>query len=345
MSSPAEVTARVRTFYGKAEELQDKGHMLRAADYYSRAAEGSRALGADNVVTADLQRCEAHALLNYLMVVDDATADARVVASHRANCVALLTAAVATLERRRVAGTLLEGKCTSDEEAWDAALWRDAGYSAADAAVYAKLVGYGFFLRLADTMFGLLRNPLYFVECSAAQFEAFTQHVGHAAELMQIPRSHDTSSLNSEDEFVKRFSSAVQADASGVPFLEARGLDASVVQPLTDAWQRLKRSGVLDKRGILDEIRRQDATGADAFNAVIRAAMAAPSLRTCALAGCRAKEAHPQHFKHCSACKGVVYCSKEHQLEAWPAHKAACKAARKAAAASSDGGGAGPGTA
>ena len=30
----------------------------------------------------------------------------------------------------------------------------------------------------------------------------------------------------------------------------------------------------------------------------------------------------------CAACKTVAYCCKEHQVEDWPAHKAACKAAR-----------------
>ena len=53
-------------------------------------------------------------------------------------------------------------------------------------------------------------------------------------------------------------------------------------------------------------------------------------VRFCALAGCGAKEAHPAHFKSCSACCTVVYCCQEHNVEDWPAHKAACKAARKA---------------
>ena len=42
-----------------------------------------------------------------------------------------------------------------------------------------------------------------------------------------------------------------------------------------------------------------------------------------------------------ASCRGVVYCCREHQVSDWPAHKAACKAARKAAAP--DNGGAGPG--
>ena len=74
---------------------------------------------------------------------------------------------------------------------------------------------------------------------------------------------------------------------------------------------------------------------------VAAAAAAAPGLRSCALAGCGARERHPSHFKACAACRAVVYCSKEHQVQDWSAHKAACKAARKDA--SDSGGSSGPG--
>jgi hypothetical protein len=47
----------------------------------------------------------------------------------------------------------------------------------------------------------------------------------------------------------------------------------------------------------------------------------------------RLREAHAGHFKRCGACKQATYCSKAHQAEDWAGHKAACKAARKAAAA------------
>ena len=48
-------------------------------------------------------------------------------------------------------------------------------------------------------------------------------------------------------------------------------------------------------------------------------------------AGVGAREAHPQHFKRCAACRTVAYCSRKHQVADWPGHKAACKAARQAA--------------
>jgi len=191
---------------------------------------------------------------------------------------------------------------------------------------------------------GFYENAWFYAgvaECSA-QFQSFTQLVVRAADMMQRPRIHGTAVLDCENVFVHTLASAVEADVSGVPHLQQRGLDARVVQLLTGAWQRLKRSGVLDARGVLDERARLElSTYNGEHTAAVLAAMAAPGLRSCALAGCGAKEAHPQHFKSCSACRTVVYCCREHQVEGWPAHKKACKAARKAV---SDGG-AGPGSA
>ena len=75
------------------------------------------------------------------------------------------------------------------------------------------------------------------------------------------------------------------------------------------------------------------------IQAALQRSLTAPGLRSCALDGCGAKEAHPAHFKSCAACRAVVYCCREHQVAGWPGHKKACKAARKAAAAEEDGAG------
>ena len=118
----------------------------------------------------------------------------------------------------------------------------------------------------------------------------------------------------------------------------ANELDARLFQLLAGAWERLQRSGVLQARridtGIADVLAEQQA-----LQAAIQSSMMAPGLRTCALPGCGAKEAHPAHFKNCTACRAVVYCCREHQVEGWPGHKKACKAARKAAAAAEAGAG------
>ncbi len=104
---------------------------------------------------------------------------------------------------------------------------------------------------------------------------------------------------------------------------------------LRRTWQRLERSGMLQQRSIDQGIQMGDAQSNATFKAA-DAAAADPSLRACGLFGCGAREAHPDHFKTCAACRKVAYCCKEHQTAHWPSHKAACKAARKAKAADDD---------
>jgi len=343
----SDTVARVLASYRKAADLEDKGHVIRSAELYGRGSEAASALGPDNLVSVDMQWRQADRLRHYAVSVaaTNAAVDPLVVAAHRTDAVALLSAAVAALERRRVAGTLLEGKCTAAEEAWFAAKLTELGarkMSAVGAAAWAPLVGYGVFLEAADCVMNLLSGArLFRRECSATQMEALVQSVVHATDLLQRPRHKYARLMGSEVGFAHRISTVVTSDLGG------SGLDARLVQLLTAAWQRLQRSGVLERRGILDTIRRAEpslASDREKVWSTHQAAMTAPGLRTCALAGCGAKEAHPQHFKSCAACRTVVYCRREHQVEGWPAHKKACKAACKAKAAASESG-AGPGAA
>jgi len=332
----SDVISRVQGLHRKSNELAEKGHLLRCAELLGRAAEAARALGSDNLVAVDMQRCQANVLLSFTgHMLLGADVDPRIVSARRADCIALFSTVVAALERRRMAGTLLEGKCTAAEEAWLVAEYEHEN-DAASANWIGPLVGYDTFLRSSTAVLSLCASAYVFAEdCSAAQFQAFAQHVMHTVDLMQQPRSHGTKPMNAEVMFTRKFTCAEA-------ILGSNGLETRLVQPLKDAWQRLQRSGVLEARGMLDEILRLESGASRRAGeriAAVNAAMTAPGLRSCALAGCGAKEAHPQHFKRCSACKLVVYCSKEHQLEAWPSHKAACKAARKAADAAADGAG------
>jgi len=102
-------------------------------------------------------------------------------------------------------------------------------------------------------------------------------------------------------------------------------------QRVLAAWGRLQATPAFRAMGEDVDVHAEQVLRLAAQRDAARAAAAqAPQCRTCAHAGCGAKEAHPALYKRCSACQAVVYCSKEHQLAAWPDHKKACKAARKA---------------
>ena len=330
---------RVHAFFQKAKELSVKGHLLRAAENFGRAAEAAHAaLGEDNLITVRmwLRQSESLACHSAAALVHDA-GEPCVIAAHRAQCVALLFAGVETLERRRAAGTLLDGKCSAAEVDWRAAqLQRDnAGVTAAAAASLAALVGYEQFLESANSaLLTCSRTCVYEAGCSRAQFQSFALHAVRAAELLQQPRHLHDVPLCAEAAFLKTLRMTV-ANAG------AYGLDARLVQMLAGALQRLERSGVLQARRIdrMMLTRLSSAAEDNALHDAVLKSLTAPGLRSCALDGCGAREAHPAHFKSCAACRTVAYCCREHQVAGWPAHKKACKAARKEAAALDDGAG------
>ena len=317
----------------KANELVGKGYLLRAAENVGRAAEVAHAWGEDNLIALNMQMRQGDVLCGYAITASlNTTADPRILAGHRAEGVALLSGAVEALERRRVAGTLLEGKCMRFEQAWRTCQLRQLSnasglgprYTADEADSWAALVGYEQFLEAAINIFNLAYADLFAAECSTAQFQRFTQHVVHAAELMQQPRRHGDAALDIEAALTKPFRVSIGKAA-------ANGLDARLVQLLAGAWQQVQRSGVLEARRI-DEYSGSIFSAEQTALAAIRNSLLAPDLRSCALPGCSTKEAHPTHFKSCAACRTVVYCCREHQVAGWPSHKKACKAARKAQA-------------
>eukprot|EP00887_Chlorella_sp_A99_P006705 scaffold3.g6705.t1 len=79
--------------------------------------------------------------------------------------------------------------------------------------------------------------------------------------------------------------------------------------------------------------------GSEESERMYQAVAAAPSQRECTVCGMRG-----DRLKICSRCRTAHYCSREHQLEHFPAHKRECK--RIAAARSArEGGGCAPGAA
>ena len=324
--SADEVVLRFQKLMNKAYQLDCKGHLLTGAEKYGRASEVARALGPDNLLTLNAQLNQVNMLFTYVTSAAGArsSAETRTLAAYRSECVALLCGAVEALSRRRVAGTLLDGKCSREE----VVLYRlniqhchsDLTFEFANS--WAQLVGYSVYLQAADNMLDvLLWHRAFEAECSKAQLQAFAQQAVLAAEWIQQPRRHGNVPFAPEGSFVK-------ALRDTVVHVGADGLDPRLVQLLADASKRLECSGVLQVRRI--EVAFQDITRIQVATAAATAkSLSATDLRSCALAGCGAVEAHPQHFKRCAACRAVVYCCRGHQVEDWPAHKAACKAARK----------------
>ena len=332
----SDVLARVDALSTKGDELAEKGHVLRAAENFARAATAARSLGDDNLVLLHMQLRQELMLGCYITNVPDTHADRRILAAHRAESIALLCGAVAALERRRVAGTLAEGKCTAAEEAWYThEVQRGLAADEEPIFCWAPLFGYDVFLNAAASAAGVLACIALYErgECSDTQLQSFADCIVHAVELMQLPRRNDDVIIGTESRFTCRLREVVARASAGE-------LNARVTRLLADALQRLERSGVLETR-LIDEFIAAAEPEQCARHVTMQKSLTAPGLRTCALPGCGTKEAHPAHFKSCAACRAVVYCCREHQVEGWPGHKKTCKAARKAAGAAEDGG-AGP---
>jgi hypothetical protein len=324
--------AAVNALDKAATDLYAKGHYARAAEKFGVAVAAAQALGhADCLVTATLQLEEADAWISHACApgVTKADKDAAM-----ARTLHLMDAAVPTLECRRAAGTLLAGACRPLEEAWFA--WFAAGWNLAqpsrercsDWPWQAQLVGYDAYLLAAH---GALRLALAMVfEMGALEkAQRLVTFAVSAVDMMAQPRCHSDMATGAEVPLFR----IMQALQDGNMFQSAPMLHAT----LQDAWSRLQRSGVLRERRI--DV-AGDALAVDVFASIAanKKRIASAVLRGCALEACAAREVHPAQFKKCAACQAAVYCCKAHQEQHWPAHKVACKAARKAAAE----GGAGP---
>jgi hypothetical protein len=182
-----------------------------------------------------------------------------------------------------------------------------------------------------------LADPVTYDACSGAlpEIRPFGPVLVHAVDAMtqRVSASAQSVRWTVHDSHLIAY---VQAQLGRPPVQASR---SPLLTRLKQAWARLQQTGVTASAAVRQDIGARQRGGqldAQLTQNVARAA-AAPGLRTCALASRGAREAHPDHFKSCAACRVPFYCSKEHQTADWPSHNAACKAARKAAQASSAG--------
>ena len=265
-----------------------------------------------------------------LLLASDSETPERAHALRRRVFTELLPPLLALVERRRCADTLLPGKCAPHEV--DCARRYDivaAGCAASDAALYGQYTGYEAYLkvaRLALFWMDACREPSDFAPPTEAQTQQICRCLVTALRIMSAPRLQMIPGFDSEACFVVEVRRMMKDSA---PFSgKQRKMVAAALERLTD-------SGVIEERA-LDDAMEDYARFCQQADAKAQADNEASGLQSCA--HCGARELHVAQFKRCSACKVSRFCSKDCQLANWPAHKAACKAARKAAAdaASSD---------
>jgi hypothetical protein len=304
----------------KAVHAQGKGHFARAAEQYSAAVDAARALQqpADCLVLACVQARQARCTMLHSQMASVQFAE---MVSLMCTTVGIADEAATVLQRRRTAGTLMGAGLRATEQQF--ALAFSDILCPTDAAMNAPLQYVEAYILVAS-IFVIHSAALFSSEQRRARFD-------FAATALDLLLTHPVAILAT-------LPNAVLPLASLVRSFKCEGLMASPdASGLAAAWQRLQRSGNLDDQ-------RMDKHEEDAnrlghrLGATLAAQVAARGLRGCALAGCDAREVHVAQFKKCAACQAVVYCCKAHQEADWPAHKATCKAARRAAAQ----GGAGP---
>jgi hypothetical protein len=336
--------SRVVALTNKALALKSKGHFAGAAEKYAEAVTAAQALHQpDCVVVAQLQASHANALVGHAQMAG--VPEARRVELRRSAFLELLPPAMASLERRMAAGTLLAGACRPYEVAWCAAKTVHANALTANMPDAA--------MRVTSTAEELSAWTAYvgynaYITTAAIALElcAFATNLSNAGTLNLTEATADACSVFVERAFDMMQLRTGPVNSIEVPLVRNAQTDVEEQQRffhatckwharILAAWRRLQSSGVLQRRGIL-----QCMSGVVAYNthviATAAATAAARGLHFCALPTCGAQEVHASQFKRCSACSGVVYCCKEHQVQDWPAHKAACRAARKAAEAADD---------
>jgi hypothetical protein len=314
-----------------AGALQSKGHFARAAEKFAAAAVAAeQELAAEDcLIVAHLRATQASSISFHCRVptltIDQRTDGLRTAASD------LLPQCISALMRRKEEGTLLPGSCRPAEVAWYRAFHQSnlGGSSAEGARAFADFfgvaVGYETYLFTAAASlrvftFAAGETQRWHAAFIASALDLLASQPPEPVVIMgKLAANNELTLASSMHQFIDGCMSLVD--------------DRAAATLLINAWRRVERSGVLERRLAGRASRPIDPTRSIiAQLAQVDAEAAVRGLHTCALAGCAAKEVHVSQFKKCGACKTVAYCCKEHQVEDWPAHKAACKAARKAAA-------------
>jgi hypothetical protein len=332
MAAAPDFSVALRIF-SKALSLNHNGHWVRSHEKVGQALDAALAQGCpDCLIVARLQL--HHARSAVCPVVHRAILGTPAYQARREAALTQVLEAAATIQRRKAAGTLFGASCTAAELAWtrhafeQVARLQHNSVALERAGESALHCGFDTLLQCADTLIcavddWIMGAPVR-VHLPEEQERACWTLVTDAVHCMMAHRSLDLVAQPIEGNFVRNLQMLLRGWRGCVVPCEGAG------GRLRRALRQLQRSRVLEQRNIERGIALDEETG-NRVRQAYEAACADPGLRSCGLASCSAREAHPSHFKSCSACRIPAYCCKEHQSEDWPSHKAACKAARKAA--------------
>ena len=318
----------------KARELVNKSHYERSVHKWRAALAAAEALGAEDcIIVASLMVKAAR-----FSLIAENFRGVPVTQAFVLEAFAQYAASAAILRRRRDAGTLLQPMCRPAEMRWKMEIIRGEFHdrvdtlSDAEMLPMASLVGYDAPLDVCCACTELVQAAME-LRVLTPELErtllSFTCNCwDEAVALMIQPRTANHLRSNAEGGTYLRIEMLKRVLTTGEAQHQIWYTRVSV------ALARLQQSGVLQERGLggADFTRKWALAqqNLDCSAQRRRQAAASGQLRTCALAGCGATEAHPSHFSKCGACKAVMYCCKQHQQADWPAHKAACKEARTA---------------
>jgi hypothetical protein len=284
----------------KALDLKMVGHTARELEYRQRALVAAQALGApDCLIVAQLHLDIANWIQSKLQTIHAADGAQR--AALLATAVEHFSAAVATLQRRRAADTLLTGSCTAAEVAWTRRTMQHVHTSRAVQAsrslggvlggvvlseqgltAFANLVGHTAFLQAASYAVSLIvRIVDRELSVTPQLLRTCWDLLADAANLLvALPHAPGTGfgGPGHEGSFVQKMRSMMDMPTVWVPMDAAR---ARVLK----AWRSLERSGIIQQRLIDLKIHVSNVIG-DNVASTAAAAAAAPGLRTCGLKSC-----------------------------------------------------------
>ena len=306
---------KVAAFYALVEKVVAAGVLsrhTRCAELSDRAAKHAERLYGDNsLVVAHLRMNEA----NCLREAARASTSFSEKEGLRRCAWALLLPVQALVLRRLADNTLLPGTNKVEEVTFSVRLQAAFACKAKELPVpsEADLQHLGVVLGYITLLEAVYHTLALLKEMRGSVLPCESAHSFVLSVLDAIPRTASLDAkLSSEEDLVAMIELYMNFDPS---------FCAAVLRK----WRSSAVADVLRARGALQ-------TGVAAFQEDIaefearrRADVEKIGLRECALPACDKMERTVREFKQCSGCRSVWYCSPEHQMLDWGAHKKDCQ--------------------